>query len=90
MNTLTHALQYPIKRGETTVDTLTVTKPLVGQLKGLKITDIVQMDTVACEKLLPRITELTPTEVLSLDPYDFTMLMEKVVGFFVLADPQMT
>lgn len=65
-------------------------KPDVGTLRGLKMTDILQMDVNAMLVLLPRITEpaLAPSEVSLLDPADFMSLAGRVVAFFLTADQQ--
>ena len=83
-----YQLAYPIIQGEHEIKSITIRKPTVGELRGLKLTELLQMDIATCEKLLPRITELTPADIINLDPYDFTMLMEKIAGFFVLLNTQ--
>lgn len=62
---------------------VTVTKPNAGQLRGTKLTDLLQMDVTAMITLLPRITEpaLLPAEVAAMDPADFTALSTEVVTF---------
>lgn len=59
-------------------------KPQTGELRGLKMTDVLQMDTDAMIKLLPRITQpaLTSAQIASLDPADFIALCGKAVLFF--------
>ncbi|MBF9049876.1 phage tail assembly protein [Roseobacter sp. HKCCD9010] len=59
-------------------------KPQTGELRGLKMTDVLQMDTDAMIKLLPRITQppLTSAQVAALDPADFVALCGKTVLFF--------
>lgn len=86
-NLLSYTLQFPLNNGSEPLTEITIRKPLVGELRGLKLTELLQMDIVTCEKLLPRITELTVPDVAQLDPYDLTAIMEKVAGFFVLATP---
>lgn len=84
---LNYDLQFPLEQGSEIISQITIKKPLVGELRGLKLTELLQMDIATCEKLLPRITELTASNVAHLDPYDLTAIMEKVAGFFVLANP---
>lgn len=86
-NILSYTLQFPLNNGSEPLAQITIRKPLVGELRGLKLTELLQMDIATCEKLLPRITELTAPDVAQLDPYDLTAIMEKVAGFFVLANP---
>lgn len=80
-------LQSPIKRGtgNEPIARLTVTKPLAGALRGLKLTDILQMDVAAMMILLPRITSpaITPDEAAALDLTDLMALSGTVVGFFM-------
>jgi hypothetical protein len=80
----------PVKRGDETLTTVGLRQPDVGSLRGLKMTDILQMDVNAMLVLLPRITEpaLLPAEVAGLSPADFMSLSGKVVGFFLSPDQQ--
>jgi hypothetical protein len=59
--------------------------PDTGALRGLKLTDVLQMDVNAMCRLLPRITDpaLMPDEVAALPPADLLMLSSEVVSFFV-------
>ncbi len=83
-------LTTPIQRGETTIKTVSLRKPDVGALRGLKMTDLLQMDVNAMLLVLPRITDpaLLPTEVNALDPADFLNLSGNLVSFFMTADQQ--
>lgn len=80
-------LQSPIKRGagNEPIKSLSVRKPLAGELRGLKLTDVLQMDVGAMLILLPRITSpaILPDEAASLDLADLMALSGKVVGFFM-------
>lgn len=66
------------------VQLIALRKPRTGELRGLKLTDVLQMDTDAMIRLLPRITApaLSPAQVADLDPADFVALCGKVVLFF--------
>jgi hypothetical protein len=79
-----------LRSGGQTVTEVGVRQPDVGSLRGLKMTDILQMDVNAMLALLPRITEpaLLPSEVAGLAPADFMSLSGKVVGFFLSPDQQ--
>jgi hypothetical protein len=82
-------LQTPVPRkGRDHLAEVTVAKPTVGALRGLKLTDVLQMDVRAMERLLPRITQpaLLAEDVAGLDPADFLALAGAVVGFFATAD----
>ena len=85
----TIALQTPVPRkGSDPIAKVTVAKPAVGTLRGLKLTDVLQMDVRAMERLLPRITQpaLLAEDVAGLDPADFLALTGAVVGFFATPD----
>lgn len=79
-------LVSPVARsGGEAIETVSVGKPTTSALRGLKLTDVLQMDVSAMMRLLPRITQpaLLPDEVAALDPADLLALSAKVVGFFV-------
>ncbi len=82
-NTVT--LDFPIKRGATEVTEITLRKPMAGELRGVKLTDLLTLEAGAVRLLLPRVTipTLLPHEVDLLDPADFTELATTVAGFFV-------
>lgn len=80
------ALSRPIEReGEDPIAEVRLTEPGAGQLRGLKQSDIVQMDVGAILTLLPRITKphLTSAECDNLRPRDLLRLSQEVVLFFV-------
>lgn len=78
-------LDTPIKRGETQVTEVTLRKPDSGELRGTNLTDLLQMDVAALEKVIPRISDpsLTLYEVQHLDPADL-MQIGAVVSSFLL------
>lgn len=78
-------LDTPLKRGDQTIDKILLRKPQSGELRGLKLTDVMQMDVSAMTVLLPRITSptLTPQDVAALDPADLLSLSSEVSGFFL-------
>jgi len=79
-----------IVRGEQTISEVALRTPDTGALRGLKLTDLLQMDVNAVSSLLPRITEpaLLPSEIATMAPADFMSLAGRVVGFFLSADQQ--
>ncbi len=79
------ALDFPIKRGATEITHVQLRKPMAGELRGVKLTELLQMDVGALQAVLPRITlpTLTTAEVQQLDPADLTELGTQVVGFFM-------
>lgn len=75
-NSKTVTLSTPILRGETEITEITVRKPNVPALKGLKLMDLMQSDVNAVATLLPHITlpMLTKADIDRLDVVDFTKL----------------
>jgi len=78
-------LDFPFTRGEVTIDSVKVRRPRSGELRGLNIADLVQMNVAATAKLLPRITmpPLTDAEVNNLDPADLTQFGMEVQDFLL-------
>jgi len=81
----TITLDTPIVRGETTIDTIEIRKPTSGQLRGLSMVTLSQLEYAALETLLPRITNppLSTTEIAALDPADFMQLGGEVMDFLL-------
>lgn len=79
------SLDTPIKRGEQEIASVTLTKPLAGALRGVTLTDVLQLDVIALSKVLPRISNptLTDQDVLRMDPADLLQLGTEVAGFLV-------
>lgn len=81
----TVVLDFPVMRGTETIKSVTLRKPNAGALRGIKLTELLQMDVSSLQLLLPRVT--TPTllrhEVEALDPADLTALGTELVSFFV-------
>ncbi|OFU98026.1 phage tail protein [Stenotrophomonas sp. HMSC10F07] len=82
-NTVT--LDYPIQRGEQVISAVKLRKPNAGELRGIKLADLLQIDVSAMAALLPRITEptLTTADVNKLDPADLVAIGTLAAGFFV-------
>ncbi len=53
---LTVILESPIQRGEQTITAITLRRPRAGELRGVKLMDLLQMDVAALHVVLPRIT----------------------------------
>lgn len=82
-NTVT--LDTPIKRGGEDITSIELRKPGSGELRGLKLTDLLDMDVTALHRVLPRISTpiLTESEVSSMDPADLLSCASKVAGFLL-------
>ena len=81
----TITLDSPIKRGDQSITSVTLRKPSSGELRGLNLTDILQMDVNSLKKVLPRITSpiLTEQDIDSLDPADLVDLGSSISLFLV-------
>jgi hypothetical protein len=82
-NTVT--LDTPIKRGNTTIDTITLRKPASGELRGVHLVDLLNLDVGALLKVLPRITSpsITTPEAAAMDPADLLACGNKVAHFLL-------
>ena len=78
-------LDFPFARGDQQIEKVQVRRPRSGELRGLNIADLVQMNVAATAKLLPRITvpPLTETEINNLDPADLTQFGMEVQDFLL-------
>lgn len=78
-------LDEPIQRGKATITELQIRKPKAGELRGVSLMELAQMDVLALRKVLPRITAptLTDTEIGNMDPADILQCGVAVAGFLV-------
>jgi len=78
-------LDFPFTRGDQQIASVKVRRPRTGELRGLNIADLVQMNVAATAKLLPRITmpPLTDTEINNLDPADLTQFGMEIQDFLL-------
>lgn len=76
-------LDTPVKRGDTTITTVTLIKPNTGTLRGVGLASLANSEVDALIKVLPRMTypALTESEVTALDLPDLVVLAGKVIGF---------
>ena len=82
-NTIT--LDQPIKRGSDEIKSIELRKPGSGELRGLKLAELLEMDVSALHKVLPRISNptITEAEVSAMDPADLLSCGSKVAGFLL-------
>ena len=85
-------LKQPLKQGDKSITEIVLRKPMSGELRGIKLLDIMQMDVAAYVPLLPRITTpmLGESQINNLDPADLIQVMTGVQGFFISADSRPT
>lgn len=78
-------LTNPIQRGDKAFSEITVIKPTVPALKGLKILDVMQSDVTAFTVLLPRITQpvLHKNDFDTMEINDFVELAGAAINFLV-------
>ena len=76
-------LDNPIIRGEQSIETVTIRSPQGGELRGLKLQDVVQFDTDTIIKLVPRISDpiLHPPEVAQMDLADIVAIGTAISDF---------
>ena len=81
----TVVLDTPLRRGTTVIDSITLRKPNSGELRGVSLAELLQMDVNSLVKVVPRISSptLTPVEVTAMDPADLFALGTKVSGFLL-------
>lgn len=74
-----------IREGGVNVETLTLRKPNAGELRGLKVPDVVNGDVNTIIALLPRIASpvISQDEAETLDLEDFGEIAGAVFGFFM-------
>ncbi len=81
----TVVLDSPIRRGVTTIESITLRKPSSGELRGVSLVDLLQMDVASLIMVVPRISSptLTAIEVSGMDPADLLALSSKISGFLL-------
>ena len=83
--TKTVTLDEPLQRGEQKIEKVVVRKPKSGELRGVQLVNLLNMDVTALEVVLPRITipTLTKHDIAALDPADLTQFGMEVCGFLL-------
>jgi len=78
-------LETPIKRGEEVIRSIRLRKPSAGDLRGIKLHDLAQMDVTALTTVLPRISQplLTMNDAAKLEPADLVEVARVMSDFFV-------
>lgn len=94
MPTLTKpvTLTKPLHYGDGTLTELTFRRPVAGDLRGLKLGGLSDMDVDLVCKIATRTSIQTVTEahLHTLDPADFLKVAAEIIGFFGDADPSPT
>jgi len=78
-------LEEPIKREGGDIATLTIRKPASGELRGLSLVDLMNLDVTALHKLLPRLAlpVITEHEARQLSIADLVQCGTEIVSFLV-------
>lgn len=84
-NEATVELDSPIERGTNSIKSLHLRKPMSGELRGVSLVDLLNLDVNALRKVLPRISTptLTDVEVGRMDPADLVEIGTTVAGFLL-------
>jgi len=74
-----------IVRGEQIIAAVTLRKPMSGELRGVSLVELMNLDVSALRKVLPRITSpaLTDIEIGRMDPADLVQCGVAVAGFLL-------
>ena len=85
MKTTTVTLSSPVMRGETPVTEITLHEPNAGNLRGISLSDVLNMKTEAIVTLVPRISEpkLIESEMQKMGLRDLAMLGGGIANFFL-------
>lgn len=78
-------LDTPLTRGDTKITELRLRKPTSGELRGVSLADVLQMQTDALITLIPRLStpSLTAAEVRQMDPADLVQCGGEIAGFLL-------
>ncbi|KIH84227.1 phage tail assembly protein [Pseudomonas batumici] len=78
-------LDSPIKRGKTEITEVTLRKPQSGELRGVQLVELLNMDVASLIKVLPRIStpSITAIEAAGMDPADLLACGSKITGFLL-------
>lgn len=85
----TITLTTPLATGGEPIESLRLRRPSAGELRGLRLLDVINMDVGALLTLVPRIAEphVTEAQLAALTPADLVAVAEGVAGFFMGSPP---
>jgi hypothetical protein len=77
-------LSSPLQFGDQSIDILSLRRPTAGDMRGIKLRDIIDMDVSTICILAERIslTPLAPSQLKDLDPADLLQLSVTISNFF--------
>lgn len=77
-------LTEPVQRGDIAITEVTLRSPRAGDMRGMKLTDVLHMEQMTMVRLISRISDpgIAPDELSNVSGSDFVKLCTAVVGFF--------
>ncbi len=81
--TVTVALPTPFEKDGNTITEIELRKPNAGNLRGLSLLGVCEMQFDAACTLLPRISTLNERDLLNMEVENLTPLMVEMASFFV-------
>jgi hypothetical protein len=83
-------LDEPIQRDKQTIESISIRKPKSGELRGINLADLLQMNTDAIMKVTPRVSEPTITiqEAEALEPADLLKIGAAIANFLLPKEAQ--
>ena len=78
-------LDQPIRRGTDEITSITLRKPSAGELRGVLLVDLLNLDVASLIKVIPRISSpgITAPEAAGMDPADLLAIGGKIAGFLL-------
>lgn len=78
-------LDSPIKRGKTEITQISLRKPQSGELRGVQLIELLNMDVASLIKVIPRIStpSITTPEAAAMDPADLLACGSKITDFLL-------
>lgn len=82
---VTVQLDTAIQRDGDKIEKLVLRKPMAGELRGLSLAEVLNLDVDSVTKLIPRISTptLTEQEVRNMDPADLVEAGKEIAGFLL-------
>lgn len=81
----TVTLDTPIVRGDQTISSISLRRPKAGELRGISLVELSQMEVSAVIKVLPRICDpfLTPDDINKLEAPDLLQIGTEIATFLL-------
>lgn len=78
-------LETPIQGGKEEITEITLRKPSAGDLRGIGLSALLQLDVIAISRVLPRISTpiLTEAEIAKMDVVDFAQIGGEIAAFLL-------